>query len=131
MQQTKNHKLKLIEMSDTFSTGPLNENMETIDAALKAASDTTSAISQRVGTLEAKHIAIGTYRGQESAFSINVGFAPKAVFIGGNASTLIVGAIADGMGGSLASLTSTGFTVKGGSSTYGVNNKNYNYVAID
>ena len=131
MQQTKNHKLKLIEMSDTFSTEPLNENMETIDAALKAASDTASAISQRVLSLEARHIAIGTYRGQDSALSINVGFAPRAVFIGGHASNLVVGPVTSTTSGNLASLTSTGFTVKGGTSAYGTNNMQYNYVAID
>ena len=36
MQRTKNYKLRLIEMSDTFSTEPLNQNMTDLDDALAA-----------------------------------------------------------------------------------------------
>lgn len=131
MKQTKNHKLNLIEMSDTFSTDPLNENMETIDAALKAAGDTAAAISQRVGTLEAKHIAIGTYRGQSSGYlTVPVGFTPTAVFIGGGASNLIVGQImGSGDSSFAAKLTTGGFMVHSGGA-YGTSGKSYNYVAI-
>ena len=123
MQQTKNHKLKLVEMSDTFSTDPLNENMETIDAALKAASDTASAISRRVGTLEAKLIACGTYSGTGSSQTISVGFKPRGAVVG---SAVVVGNVED-VNGVYCSLTDSGFRVSGGYSTSG---KKYNYIAF-
>lgn len=130
MKQTKNHKLNLIEMSDTFSTGPLNENMEAIDGALKAASDTAAAISSRVVALEAKHIVVGTYRGPSTGstngITITLGFKPRAVMIGGEVNGLIVNAIGDVNGGS-ASLTDDGFRVVG---MYASANRSYNYIAF-
>lgn len=127
MQKTKNHDLNLVEMSDTFSTQPLNENMETIDAALQAISDTASAISKRVVSLEAKHIAFGTYSGSGSSTTITVGFRPRGVAIGGAYSTVIVGNVGD-VNGTYGSLTDSGFRVSG---TYSVSGKSYNYIAFD
>ena len=36
MRQTETYKLNLIETSDTFSPQPINENVQTIEAALSA-----------------------------------------------------------------------------------------------
>ena len=130
MKQTKNHKLNLIEMSDTFSTDPLNENMETIDAALKAAGDATAAVSGRVGALEAKQIVIGTYSGASgstgNAASITLGFKPRAVIIGGDVTLVVTNVLGD-LNGNRVTLTDTGFRVTG---TYASPSKTYSYIAF-
>ena len=86
MQQTEKYKLNLIEMSDTFSPEPLNENMEALEAALDAEAAARksgdSAMSSRVTTLEARKIATGTYTGNGTADqTIYIGFTPKVVMI--------------------------------------------------
>ncbi len=98
MQRTKNYKLRLIEMSDTFSTEPLNQNMTDLDDALAAADSAANALAQRVTALEVHRLSAGTYTGSTSGVTVNVGFKPKAVIIGGSASNMIVDKIpaADG-----------------------------------
>lgn len=125
MKQTKNHKLNLVEMSDTFSTDPLNENMEIIDAALKAVGDTAASISRRVGSLEDKHVAVGSYRGPESGIiNIYAGFEPRAVLISGGTILINHGTVAS------VGINKTGFAVGSGSNN-GLPGKSYSYVAFD
>ena len=126
MKQTKNHKLNLIEMSDTFSTDPLNENMETIDAALRAAADATAAVSSRVGTLEAKQVVIGSLHGTGSVTNVTLGFRPRAVIIGGDVTALVTSSIGD-IEGNGVTLTDSGFRATG---TYANANRFNRYVAF-
>ena len=75
MQQTTNYKLNLIETSDPFSPGPLNENAEKTETEL-------AALDSRVTMLEAKYIVFGTYTGDgEISQFIELGFTPKAVLV--------------------------------------------------
>ncbi len=120
MQRTKNYKLRLIEMSDTFSTEPLNQNMTDLDDAL----------AQRVTALEVHRLSAGTYTGSTSGVTVNVGFKPKAVIIGGSASNMIVDKIPAADGATGGYLTSTGFTIPGTSNPFCYSGRSYNYLAL-
>ena len=60
MQQTQNLKLNLIETSDPLSPAPLNENADTLDAALAALDETAADLTQRMIALEncRMHLAV-------------------------------------------------------------------------
>ena len=83
MQQTETYKLNLIETSDTFSPDPLNQNTQKIEevmsaeTAQRAAGD--EALSSRVTALELHKIAYGTYTGNNTNRTFQVGFTPQAV----------------------------------------------------
>lgn len=85
MQQTETYKLNLIETSDTFSPDPLNQNTQKIEevmsaeTAQRAAGD--EALSSRVTALELHKIAYGTYTGNNTNRTFQVGFTPQAVLI--------------------------------------------------
>lgn len=74
MQQTQNYKLNKPEMGDTFSTAPLNENMDTVDAAL-------ADHETRVVKLEGCRVLIGTYDGNSQSRDIDLGERPVAVIV--------------------------------------------------
>ena len=89
MQQTQNYKLNLIETSDPLSPAPLNENADTLDAALADETRTrqaeTTDLFQRVTLLEARHFLVGSYVGiGEKTQDIMLGFTPKGVLVQGN-----------------------------------------------
>jgi hypothetical protein len=130
MQRTKNYKLRLIEMSDTFSTEPLNQNMTDLDDALAAADSAANALAQRVTALEVHRLSAGTYTGSTSGVTVNVGFKPKAVIIGGSASNMIVDKIPAADGATGGYLTSTGFTIPGTSNPFCYSGRSYNYLAL-
>ena len=132
MKETKNYKLKLVEMSDTFSTQPLNENMTAVDEALTAIDTAAGALDQRIKSLELHHIAAGTYSGNANGITISVGFTPKAVIIGGGGTNMIVGALPASAidSRSIAYLTASGFTLTGTNNPYCYENRKYNYLAL-
>ena len=119
MQQTQTYKLNLIETSDAFSPSPLNENMEKVEGALAAKTDAadTAALEQRVTVLEAHKCYLGSYVGDGTySREIDLGFAPKAILIMNNTTTLRVEIYFPGMevthdGYLLMALTSNGFHV--------------------
>ena len=74
MKQTENHGLKLVEMSDTLSPTPLNENAQAIEAILH---DLSTAVG---GHLK---IATGSYTG-DGTMSVAIetpGLKPKAMLV--------------------------------------------------
>ena len=74
MQQTQNLKLNLIETSVPLSPAPLNENADTLDAAL-------ADVSQRVVSLENCRIVMGRYDSGQKL--IDLGERPLAVMVMG------------------------------------------------
>ena len=74
MRQTENFGLNLLEASDMLSVKPLNENMEKVEAALRA---------QQISTAGKLMMATGTYTGDGSR-SVTIqtpGFKPKAMIV--------------------------------------------------
>ena len=72
MQQTETYKLNLVEPTDPFSPGPLNENAQKTEAAL-------AALSARTVTLENCRIVVGQYTGTGKEHVIDLGERPIAV----------------------------------------------------
>lgn len=86
MKQTETYQLNLIEPSDVFSTDPLNQNMEKVEAALDTvraeAKAGDGALDTRLAVLEARKIVVGTYTGTgESRRFVDLGFEARAVLI--------------------------------------------------
>ena len=86
MQQTEKYQLNLIEPGDTFSTDPLNQNMEKLEAALDAARTQAKAgdgaLDTRLAVLEAHKLVTGSYTGDGTYHRvISLGFTPKLVYI--------------------------------------------------
>ena len=104
MQQTQNLKLNLIETDDSLSPAPLNENMDKLEAAITAESETrqteTAALDQRLQVLEIHKAVTGTYQGSygEVQQTIELGFTPAAVFIACQQKTYTVLALLDSPG---------------------------------
>ena len=74
MKQTENYELNLLEIKDTLSPVPLNENAQMIDAALKTL---TTATAERL------KIASGSYTGN-GAMSVTIqtpGLKPRAMLV--------------------------------------------------
>ena len=97
MKYTKNHQFNLIETTDTFSPEPLNQNMETLEQALSelaGRNDTgdaqAAALAKRITTLEGHYFTVGTYTGNGSEMTINLGFTPKCVIIGDPTNTVVL-----------------------------------------
>lgn len=80
MQKTETYKLNLIEMDDTFSPQPLNENAQKLEDALSGAVD---ALDRRVAALEAHKLVTGSYTGTGGAKTIPLGFDPVLVHVHG------------------------------------------------
>ena len=104
MQQTQNLKLNLIETDDSLSPAPLNENMDKLEAAITAESETrqteTAALDQRLQVLEIHKAVTGTYRGRygEVQLTLELGFTPAAVFVACQQKTYTVLALLDSPG---------------------------------
>ena len=135
MQQTEHYRLNLIEPGDTFSTDPLNQNMEKVEAALDAARAEAKAgdgaLDTRLAVLEARKIVVGTYTGTgESRRFVDLGFEARAVFAqkSGDRPTF---SIRDHACSNAFYLEGTGFRV-GDSVTYPMNTSGhlYYYIAI-
>ena len=126
MQQTKTYQLNKIDMDDTFSTAPLNENMDKLDTTLSLLEGADAALNSRVATLEGHKIVVGTYTGGGSqAYTVQVGFRPRAVII--QEPKLIGDCFMATAAGGCVTLTDTGFALKGGEM---LNSGSYNYIAI-
>lgn len=83
MQKTETYKLNLIEMDDTFSPQPLNENAQKLEAALAGAE---SGLDQRLAAIEAHKLVTGSYTGNDTssgsqAQTIRLGFDPALLLI--------------------------------------------------
>ena len=82
MQQTKTYQLNKIDMDDTFSTAPLNENMDKLDTTLSLLEGANGALNSRIATLEGRKIVVGTYTGTGvDPNHISLGFTPIAVIV--------------------------------------------------
>ena len=139
MQQTEKYKLNLIEMSDTFSPEPLNENMEALEAALTdglaaeaaARQSIETALGRRVSTLEGRRYSVGTYTGDgttgNNGQTVYVGFTPSAVLIQGTSGTTLM--CSSSFSFNLIKLVSGGFQVRDSSHT-NRNNEHYCYFAV-
>lgn len=82
MQKTETYKLNLIELDDTFSPQPLNENAQKLEDALSGA---VGGLDQRLAAIEAHKLAIGSYTGSSPAGgsttqTIQLGFDPAMVY---------------------------------------------------
>ena len=74
MKQTEKYRLNLMEMNDTLSPAPLNENAQTVDAAMNSLAD----------RLQSKvHMAFGSYTGNgTNRVTIQTpGFKPQVVLM--------------------------------------------------
>ena len=110
MQKTSNFNLNKPEAADPMRLEDFNQNADLIDAAL---ANLTAAVPK---------IAVGTYTGDGSttAKTIDVGFAPKMVFVWANwkddsstYSANYCGMVVQGQAlQNILTLTSTGFQVK-------------------
>lgn len=96
MYQTKAHRLNIIEKEDAFSPEPLNDNTQKVEGALSAvtahadAGDQAeaaarqaadAALGQRITALEARRVVLGSYQGNNSPLTIQLGFTPASVFL--------------------------------------------------
>jgi hypothetical protein len=113
MQQTDKYKLNKPGIDDPISPAPLNENADTLDAAL-------NGLNQRILTLENCRILLGTYYGiptMKERRPIDLGERPAALLIShrvilGGRTCLLMGDeyISSGYVGCVW-LTDTGFEV--------------------
>ena len=134
MQQTETYKLNLIDMDDTFSPQPINENMGKLETALSALGGADAALDGRVTALEAHKVVIGTYRGNGTSASlyqtIHLGFTPLAVFVMGENSNPEMATRIFPCRSNVITIKDGGFVV-GNTATYiNVNGRNYVYLAI-
>ncbi len=104
MQQTETYKLNKPGIDDPLAIAPLNENMDKLEAAIIAESETraaeTAALDQRLQVLEIHKAVTGTYRGSygEVQQTIELGFTPAAVFVACQQKTYTVLALLDNPG---------------------------------
>lgn len=84
MQKTETYKLNLIELDDTFSPQPLNENAQKLEDALSGA---VGGLDQRLAAIEAHKLAAGFYEGNSPSTNdtvtqtVPLGFDPVLVYI--------------------------------------------------
>lgn len=135
MQKTETYKLNLIEMDDTFSPQPLNENAQKLEAALAGAE---SGLDQRLAAIEAHKLAIGSYTGSSTSSTtttqtIRLGFTPAMVYAQCCKDFTIQSALAlpgspfHGMQTDSLKIVPGGFTVQGSYNSMGAA---YNYFAF-
>lgn len=92
MQQTTKYQLNIIETSDPFGPEPLNQNTQAVEdklAAVDAKADAAQATADAAqATADSAFkpgqmpYAVGTYTGNQSTLTIEVGFRPSFVIIG-------------------------------------------------
>lgn len=82
LYQTGKYQLNKIETDDPLSPAPLNENADKLEAAITAEA---AALEQRIVTLEAHRIYVGSYTGTSTydnmTQTIHLGFTPIAVLV--------------------------------------------------
>lgn len=91
MQQTETYKLSLIEIDDTFSPDPLNQNTLKVEGALSAEAaqraSGDAALGSRLTALEGHRIAVGVYTGTAvgndsvTCSHVKLGFTPTIVIV--------------------------------------------------
>ena len=87
MQHTSKYQFKLIEGTDSFSPGPLNDNMEKVEEQFEAVEEDLANLAAAVGTHgETARIAFGSYvgtgtYGADNPNSLTFGFAPAVVVL--------------------------------------------------
>ena len=88
MQQTSKYQFKLIEGTDSFSPGPLNDNMEKVEEELEGIEESLADVVSDLGTGNHNcRMAFGTYigtgtAGENSPNVIQVGFTPVLIMVG-------------------------------------------------
>lgn len=149
MQQTDKYKLNLIERDDVFSPDALNENAEKLEEALgevtahadagdaaEAAARTAAdaALEQRVVALEAHHIVVGSYWGNnQNPREITLGFTPQAVIVlrDNNALVFMTGHNFIDTNVAVGAITPNGFSVNGTRSvSLNYNGEAYYFLAL-
>lgn len=132
MKKTAKYDLNLIELSDTFSPAPINENTEKIatqfDTVRAEAATANTAVDQRLQALESHRFAVGSYSGDNTAHVFSLGFTPRFVIV--NASSGGGSNMAIGGSSSTPSLSivSGGFSITGADSTNS-SSRHYCYIA--
>ena len=98
MQQTETYKLNKPGIDDPLAIAPLNENTDTLDAALAALDETAADLTQRMIALENCRMVAGWYQGNgdNNGITIDLGERPAAVLvfytsIGMGYNTMVVG----------------------------------------
>lgn len=81
MQYTNQYQFNLIESGDHFSAEPLNENAETMEAALEELQSVVNAVAS-----ESAKIATGSYAGTDTygkskPMKLTFGFTPQVVLV--------------------------------------------------
>ena len=84
--KTVNYSLSQWLPGDTLTHGDVNDDNQKIDAAIKAASDAVTGLSENIAAGSYCHIQTGTYIGTGSYGSshnnsLTFGFTPKFVFV--------------------------------------------------
>ena len=145
MNYTTNYHLPQWAESDRIMMEDFNDAMSDIDQGIKTAQDTADTAESKAdaaqAAAEAKPYVIGSYSGNGSGKTINLGFKPSAVLISGDrytddeteaALSYSVLATDDGPG-LVCELTNTGFSVNRlGSYMPFLNDdgRNYRYIAF-
>lgn len=81
MQHTSKYQFKLIEGTDNFSPGPLNDNMEKVEEALAGLEAGLGSGGHNARIAFGTYTGTGTY-GAASPTSISPGFFPVVAFVG-------------------------------------------------
>ena len=91
MQHTNQYQFNLIESTDTFSPQPLNENMEKVEAALKAQGDTVQVLySGQLKCATGSYVGTGK-NGASTPNKLTFPFTPKIVVVVADAQGCIYG----------------------------------------
>lgn len=136
-QYTENLGLHQWEPEDNFLRSDFNEDFGKIDAALGAletGSATRTELSQARQALEQliaarSRMAVGTYAGNGSTVTVNLGFKPRFVRVQSGRTSLNAFVI-EGRGSSGISITSNGFTAVSGNSCLNDIDTTYTYAAF-
>ena len=83
MQQTSKYQFKLIEGTDDFSPGPLNDNMEMVEEQFEAVEEEFSEVMTNLGSggntariIYGSYVGTGTY-GEDNPNQLTFSFEPK------------------------------------------------------
>ena len=144
MQQTTKYQFKLIEGSDDFSPQPLNDNVGKVEELFQDMAETVEAVQSTADAAYSpnnKPYVVGSYMGNTSTKTIELGFCPSFLIISGDeGSTSLVGhyqEYGDHVGLMSAdliydtvTLTATGFKVVDNSDSYPRLNEHRTYIYI-
>ena len=88
MQQTSKYQFKLIDGTDSFSPGPLNDNMEKVEEQFEAVEEEFSEVMTNLGSggntariIYGSYVGTGTY-GAGNPNTLTFGFRPLLIILG-------------------------------------------------